>query len=170
MVHALRLSRSHRQDKEQRSSSLAASLCPLFHPRVFNPIHFLSLSLSFSRFIRRTPPLLCLFLSRSLLSFSFTVLVSFIRVVHSLSSREIIPSSSTSLLYSHGVSHACIHPLARPRISPLRSRSVHARASNAGCHAYPFCIRVIDTREKLSLGPSFRSLSLSLSAFFVRCI
>lgn len=110
MVHALRLSRSHRQDKEQRSSSLAASLCPLFHPRVFNPIHFLSLSLSFSRFIRRTPPLLCLFLSRSLVSFSFTVLVSFIRVVHSLSSREIIPSSSTSLLYSHGVSHACIPP------------------------------------------------------------
>lgn len=48
MVHALRLSRSHRQDKEQRSSSLAASLCPLFHPRVFNPIHFLSLSLFLS--------------------------------------------------------------------------------------------------------------------------
>jgi len=33
----------------------------------------------------------------------------------------------------------------------IPSRPVHARASNAECHAYPFCVRAIDARGKLSL-------------------
>jgi len=107
----------------------------------FNPSHVLSLILSHS-----------IYHSFSLVSSSFIVLISLAHVIRSLSSRDITPRLCLRLSHSHSISHAHIHSLARICLIP--SRPVHARASNAECHAYPFCVRAIDAREKLRLVPA----------------
>lgn len=106
-------------------------------PYGFNPSHVLSLFLSHS-----------IYHSFSLVSSSFIVLISLAHVIRSLSSRDITPRLCLRLACSYGISHARIHPLARICLIP--SRPVHARASDAECHAYPFCVRAIDARGKLS--------------------
>lgn len=136
---------------------LAASLYPLFHPRADSTLLALplsSLSLPFFLSLSLSP----LLSSRSSLVLSRFIILSsssYAHIVRSVSSHEITLSPSLSLFpllarypirtYPPSCSYPCLIP----------SRPVHARASNAECHAYPFCVRAIDTRGKLSLVSSF---------------
>lgn len=135
-AHVLSISFTH-ADGIRKNVSRSFPPPAVSPPCGFNPSHVLSLFLSHS-----------IYHSFSLGSSSFIVLISLARVIRSLSSHDITPRLCFYLSYSHGISHARIHPLARICLIPLRP--VHARASDAECHAYPFCVRAIDAREKLS--------------------
>lgn len=109
-----------RVDETRKNVPRSAFLHPLFHP-------LLAFSLSFApRYPFVCPP----------------------RLVRSLSSREITPSSSLSSSRATFRTHVSTLLL-------VPSCRVHARASDAECHAYPFCVRAIDARGKLSLTSSF---------------
>lgn len=136
-------------------------LSAISFPCRFNPSRFPSSPL--------IPPLSFSFSPLFLVLSCFFIILSsssYAHVVRSVSSRKITLSSSLSSFplsprhpirtYPPSCSYPCLIP----------PHPVHARASNTECHAYPFCVRAIDARGKLSLVPSFHgdpAFSLSIS-------